>query len=334
MAISVYKCDTCKREIELTRNVKGLETVGHCIITHGCRGSLFQTELHPDYVRGSIPDPVVGLDDWKQRKVLHNHVQSIQRTEWVIEHNMGVLPTVSVFVNRPLENNLKNQEEIIPIDIIAIDDNILKLVFDRAWAGNAQLVSKQSDPNLLKPKIRVTTKTADTYQLSNLGEITIATKATSPYISLLIKFISSTGQEFEHEFSIDNQPSINSPWQDAGRVIINSNSVRQPFQVRSFSGITNDIRSGNITSGSTFTIIAIDESGTGANFRNIKKGDVLILLASAPYDIIDKIIDKYIDVYNVSDINNPFGFFYNNGEFFATAPTVTPVFPTILSIDN
>ncbi len=70
MAIVVYKCDVCKREKEYIRNVEGIEKIQRCTITHGCRGKLFQVELLPDYIRASSSARVLGLDEWRERKVL------------------------------------------------------------------------------------------------------------------------------------------------------------------------------------------------------------------------------------------------------------------------
>ena len=99
MAIVVYKCDVCKRDIELEQNIKGLENIQRCTITHGCRGKLYQTKVLPDYVRGRLPDQVAGLDDWRQRTVLYNHEQTIESDSWLVNHNLGTFPSVSVFVN-------------------------------------------------------------------------------------------------------------------------------------------------------------------------------------------------------------------------------------------
>ncbi len=345
MAIVIYKCNTCKREIELQRNITGLETVGRCVITHGCRGSLYQTKLHPDYVRGSLPDPVIGLDDWRQRKVLHDHQQPIERDEWVIEHNMGVVPSVSVFVDRPIQDDPDNREEITPEDVTAISDNVLVLKFDRPWSGIAQLVSKQSDPDLLRPTTRIFEEEEEPFQISNLGELSIATRIypsdpaldlSGAVVSLILQFNSTSGNVLSELYSADDQPSLLSPWQGSAydRIVVNVQSARQPFTVRSFNGITTEMTVGNIDSGSTFMFMAIDPTGEGTNFRPIEKGEVLILLATEPYDIVDKVFDRYIDVADVTEENNPFGFFYNNGEFFATPDIITDVFPAILNIDN
>lgn len=345
MSIVNYKCDTCKRDIELPRNITGLETVGRCVITHGCRGSLYQTNLFPDYIRGSLPNPVVGLDDWKQRKVLHNHRQTIERNVWIIEHNMGVIPTVSVFVNRPIEGNEDNQEEIVPVDIIAIDDNVTQLIFDRAWSGRAQLLSKQSDPNLLRPTTRIMEDTESAVQLSNLGEITIATRInpvlsnpdlSQPVISIQITYDSTSGAIVEELYSADDQPSLLSPWRSSSydRIVVNVNGSRQPYTVRSFNGIVPDITTGGIGSGSTFKFTQVDPNGTGLSLRNIDDGEILILLASSPYDTVDKILNKYINVSTVTSENNSFSFFFNNGEFYATPDIVKNVFPAIINIDS
>jgi len=335
MAIVVYKCNTCKRTIEIQRNVKGLDVIGRCVITHGCRGSLFQTKVHPDYIRGSIPDPVLGLDDWKQRKVLHNHTQAIERDEWIIEHNMGVVPTVSVFVDRPIQSNPNNQEEITPTDIIFIDDNNLKLVFDRPWSGTAQLISKQSDPNLLQPLVRTVTQTSAPFQISNLGEISIATRESESAITLNITYETTSGELIVESYIADDQPSVNSAWQDTAynNIVVNINSVKQNFTVRSFNGITSNMTSGVIDSGSTLKFISV-ASGSPLTSSAINKGEVIILLATAPYDTVDKVLDRYIDVANITDENNPNGLLYNNGEFFATTETVTTVYPPISNIDS
>jgi len=127
MAIVVYKCDTCKRDIELIRNIEGLETVQRCVITLGCRGKLYQTKVHPDFTRAALPTDVLGLDNWLQRKVLHNHEQTIESTEWLVTHELGTFPAISVFVDRPTTEDPNNREEILPTDIRIVDNDTLTL---------------------------------------------------------------------------------------------------------------------------------------------------------------------------------------------------------------
>lgn len=333
MAIVVYRCDTCKREIELQRNIEGVEHVGRCNITHGCRGKLYQVDLHPDYIRGSLPDSVSGLDDWRGRKVLHNHQQAVERTEWTIVHNMGVVPSVSAFGDRPIEGNLKNRVEITPTDTVIVNDNTIKLVFDRPWSGIAQLVARQSDPDLFKPVIREQVAVESPLQLSAEGEITIATKVgtISPTTNIIldITYATPTNTDLTVQYTADTAPSILSPWVDYDEGIIVKGSI---YTVRSFNALIPEMTTGAILSGSTFKFTGIDTTGTGTATVAINPGDVLILLADSPFEAVDKIVDRYIDVTDVSASKNPNGFYYNGGEFFADPTVERSVYPHIRSV--
>jgi len=333
MAIVVYKCDTCKREIELQRNIEGLEHVGRCNITHGCRGKLYQVRLLPDYIRGTIPDPVSGLDDWKSRKVLHNHAQAVERDEWIIVHNMGAVPIVSVFVDRPIEGNLDNREEITPDDIIIVNDNTIRLVFSRSWSGIAQLVARQSDPDLFKPTIREAVEVESPIQFSSGGEISIATRigsfnATSA-ISLEVEFTTPSGITDTVQYSIDTEPSLASPWVDYDQGVIVKGQI---YSVRSFNGIVPEMTFGAIGSGSTFKFTGVDSSGGTGTPSPIATGDILVLLAGSPYQPVDKILNQYVDVTDVTSEKNPSGFYYNNGEFFVVPEVPRDVYPLIRSV--
>ena len=340
MAIVVYKCDTCKREVELQRKPKGVETVGRCVITHGCRGKLYQTDLLEDFIRGSIPDPVVGLDDWHQRIVLYNHTQTLEREEWLIEHGMGIIPAVTALIEQEISGVGVTDIEITPDDTIIIDDDTIKLVFDRPRKGKAQLLSVQSDPDLLNPLIRTTTETTEPIQISNLGEITIATRVEinqvpDPVVSMSLLFNTTDNFQIPELYAADDNPSLNSPWNGSQfrQLIINVKSRRQLYITRSFTGLTPSFTTGVINSGSSFVFAGIDTTGTGDNIRDIETGEVLILLASRPYATVDKIFDQYIDVTDVTDTNNQFGFFYNNGEFFADVSIIQSVFPPITNVE-
>lgn len=332
MAIVVYRCDTCKREIELQRNIEGLEHVGRCNITHGCRGKLYQVRLYPDFVRGTLPDPVSGLDDWKARKVLHNHEQAIERDEWIIEHGMGVLPIVSVFGDRPIEGDLENRVEVTPTDIVAVTDNIVRLVFDRPWSGMAQLVARQSDPDLLQPAQRVTIPTVAPLQLTTTGEFTIATRideiAFDQAFAINVTFHTPNGIDYPVSYAIDTAASLVSPWSDYKRVVIKGNI----YTIRSFNAIVPDMTTGVIASGSTFTFDGIDLANTGT-FSNITPNTLLMLMATAPFEEADKITDKFIDVTAIPNPEDPTqNFFFNNGEFFSEASVATSVYPLIRNV--
>jgi len=329
MAIVVYKCDVCKREIELQRNITGLERVNRCTVTLGCRGKLYQTKNLPDYIRGNMPDEVSGLDDWQPRRVLYNHTQTIARDTWTIEHDLGTNPSISVFVKRPLENDLEHQEEITPTDVVIVDKNTLTLVFDRAWSGVAQLVARQTDPDLLHPVTTTAAVETVAYQrLTNSGEITIATTVAlgDPEGNVYIDatFTNTIGVQYTKTFTVDSYPSIDSPWSDVGRVVVKG----KVYKVRSFNLIIPEIIGGEVVSGSTIKLTNISFSGSPGGSQPIAAGQVLLLLASDPYTTFDKITNKFIDVADTTDIS----IFYDAPEFYSTTDVIQNTYPTIRSV--
>lgn len=331
MAIVTYKCDVCKREIELQRNIHGLETPHGCIITHGCRGKLYFKELLTDFVRGQTPEDVIGLDNWQQRRVLFNHEQAIERDEWIIIHNLGNSVSVSAFVNQPTQDDPDNLVEIDPDDIIIDSADAIRLRFSRPYSGIAQLVARASDPQLLQPVAPVAEAVVTSLQLSNLGEITLATKIPAdgivePIINVQLTF--STPQETTQvfEYVVDDSPQLNSPWVDFNNVIINGSL----YVVRSFYAIKPEMVSGVVGNGSTFRFTAIDAYDDTV-FRPIVKDEMFLLLAASPFTTVDKITEQVTDVTDVTETLNPFSFAYDTGEFFTTTNTLQTIYPPVRS---
>ena len=177
MAVVGYQCSVCKRTINLIQNKVGLDWIGNCNITLGCRGQLIQQELYLDYTRGSLPDNVVGLKNWTQRQILYNFTQTVDRQNWVITHNLGTLPSVQIYVNVPLSADPTNMVEILPTEIIYNSDDQLTLILPRAYTGIAQLIARASNPDILNPRPRpAVTSVAPTIQLTNAGLLSIATR--------------------------------------------------------------------------------------------------------------------------------------------------------------
>jgi len=336
MAIVVYKCDVCKRDIELEQNLKGLENIQRCTITHGCRGKLYQTKVLPDFVRGRLPDQVAGLDDWRQRKVLYNHKQTIERENWAVKHDLGTFPSVSVFVNIPTEADPDNQEEIIPTDIVIVDEDNLILKFDKALSGLAQLVARQSDPDLLRPFVGLNISVEDLQQISLTGDIAIATRISTigenDAVGLDVEYTTTTNAMIAHSYNDVNLNELdtNSSWQDIDRVIVKGKT----YTVRSFNALIPEMSTETIGSGSTFkfTNIATNGGSPIGTARPIEQDEVLVLFASSPFDSIDKITTQYIDVYDVITSTNNFNFVYDTGEFFADTEIIQDTYPPIRSV--
>lgn len=341
MAIVIYKCDVCKREKGFQRNIEGLEKVQRCTITHGCRGKLFQTEMLPDYIRASAPKRVLGLDEWRQRKVLYNHTQSIARDNWIIEHNLGTFPSTSVFVKIPIEGDPDNVEEIIPTDTVVVDENNTILKFDRAWSGLAQLVARQSDPNLLKPFTRVVdTSAQELQQISNIGEIAIATRISTvgecADVNLTVSYNTTQNTIVEKEYTVNDDPSgTTSSWSDFDTVVIKG----KIYTIRSYQGIYQAMQDETIGSGSTFRFTGITPcTGTGSGSppisRDILQDEVYILFASEPFATVDKLTAQYIDVFDITETTNAFALLYDSGEFFAQKDIIQNTYPSIRIATN
>ena len=99
MAVVVYKCDTCKREIELPQVVDGLEVMSRCVITSGCKGRLSQTSVKTSYLRGKLPDPdPSGLQDWLPRRVYFKLEQPVPLRIWKVVHNLGTNPSQQIYI--------------------------------------------------------------------------------------------------------------------------------------------------------------------------------------------------------------------------------------------
>jgi len=340
MAIVVYKCDVCKREIEKERNINGLENIQRCTITHGCRGKLYQTQVLADFVRGSLPDAVAGLDDWRQRKVLYNHEQTIERDEWVIEHNLGTFPSVSVFINLPTEDDPDNTVEIIPEDTVIVDEDTLLLRFSRAWSGLVQLVARQSDPDLLRPFIGVSADTTTNQQISvtneNVIEVTVATRVSTvnenPTILLGIEYTTVenaimtkdyiTYTDITQDIGVDQSVS---PWQGSDKVIIKG----KIYTIRSFNAFVSEMQDETIGSGSYFRFVSIDD---GSGTRSIEQDEVYLIFAKEPYAKVDKLNNKYIDVFDVDLTNNQFSFIFDSNKLFAEDVIIQEIYPPIRSI--
>lgn len=323
MSVILYQCDTCKRQKEFARNPTGLETVGRCTITHGCRGRLFQTKVLQDHTRVNIPDSVQGLDDWFQRKALHNHTQSIKNQVWTIEHNLGTFPSVNVFVDRPIQGNRSNREEITPTDIVTIDENTTELHFDRDWSGIAQLVARQTDPDMFDTNQTRRAEEQPDVQLTTNGILTIATLVNrfeqSPILTFDVTYTPSSGNSTTITHSFNLQTELNSPWSDTNRIIVKGKT----YQIRSINIINQIV--GTVSSGTTLQFTDVNDGNTT---DSIKPNETLILLSKPPYSNVDKQTQQLIDVTNINQSSNS-SLYYDSSNIFAQPQLIQQTFPPI-----
>lgn len=328
MAVIVYQCDTCKRRKQFTQTPNGLETVGRCTITLGCRGQLFQERLLRDFSRPKQPDPVEGLDDWLQRRVLYNHTQVIQSKTWTVTHNLGTLPFVDVLVDVQTSGRKPSQESFTPEDIITIDENTTELRFDRPRSGKAQFIARQSDPKLLTPNVAPERETvdqdederSDTMQVTHSNVLTIAVldKQFGEDVTMTLNTVYDPSDDspttLSHTFDYGSR-SKDSPWNNVSDIFIRG----KKYNVRTFD-IANQTTT--ISSGSSITF---DSVSLESSEQPIKKNQILILLAKEPFENVDIITDRFIDISTVVGSS----MFLDGQEMFADSTAIQTIFPPI-----
>lgn len=324
MGVVVYTCDTCGREKMVVRNKKGLEHIGRCNITLACRGKMIQTNLFPSYKRGDITEPVEGLDEWYPRKILHNHDQSIDSKEWVVSHNFGTDPAVIAYIDNDINDD---RIEVTPEEIEIISPETLKIKFNKAYSGVAQLIARQSHPNLFNPIPEPLIEEETSRIITTDGQWTVGTRMNSVGISSIIRirvtYVSGNDDPYQVEYDIDDIPAYPSPWSDYERVSIKG----QLYTVRSFKFHHSQMtRNGKIKPGAYAYISLISETDT-SNFRPIEKEEVVILLANEPYKSIDKNRFIYIDAFDA--LENTTSLVYNDTVLYCLPDIIKSIHPPI-----
>ncbi len=311
MTVIVYKCDTCKREKEILENEKGLESIYRCTITKGCHGKLTRHKVLKDFIREQLSDDVVGLDNWVPRNLLYNHTQHLKSKEWVIEHNLQTFPSIQVYVYRPIDGKFQ-LSEIVPEQILPIDENNIKVIFNREYDGIAQLIARNTkvfdDVEFIEPSV-------DIIQVSNSQELTILTQLSKFDTDNIILTLEYTNVDYTITtlYAVDRQPSIISPWVDYNKVLYKG----KLYDVRSFNINIEEMASGLIKNNSTVKI-------THINGNPIIENDCHIVMANPPFETFDKVVDKIIDCFDT--ISKPLDLIYNT-DIYARATIIKTIYP-------
>ena len=348
MAIIRMKCTTCKREIEIPENKKGLEVINRCVITSGCRGEMYRIDRKIDYIRGEFPSRVPGLTEYTPRRALYNHIQSIPSNQWFITHNLGVAPSVQVEIsNTSVESTQENvpcalrdeaalttTTETTDFTIEITSPNTLIITFPENRTGLAQMIARSTSP------VVISTVEAEvpTFQLtSTQSHLTIATlNDTIPSgntITLNFVFLPpGSSSTVSQSYTIDSTPDPVSPWYDLPvpqTVFIQG----RRYKVRSFNVFILSFENGTIPDGSAFYIESInDGAGSSPESRPLETGEVVALLALDPYAGVDKITTRLLDFSRVTASNAESSLFHEDGEFFAFDNVLTSTFPPIIEV--
>lgn len=234
MAVVVYKCDTCKREIELVRNPIGLEVMSHCVITNNCKGVLHQTDVKSSHIRGKLPDPdPSGLQDWIPRQVYFKMNQEVPLIRWKVNHNLNTNPSLQVHVYLDDGSLIETTDYTYNM----ISPHQIDITFDGARRGIVQCFTRSPSYERLEKNNDNKQVVVDTYiNTTGSGVMTFAVPATTELNTLKIGFVSaSTSAVVYHEpIAFTTQTSPLSPWWKQ----LSGNSINKVF----FSGKTWDVR--------------------------------------------------------------------------------------------
>jgi hypothetical protein len=148
MAVIVYECDTCIREIEIVRNSQGLNTINRCIITNGCKGTLRETSERLNGVFGKSIEDVDGLDNYRSRNILSITSQILSSSSWTISHNLNTDPTTHVYIDSVSITGIKSRTLLDPDEYVAtyVNHNTTLVEFATSFTGIVHSVSRSSNP--------------------------------------------------------------------------------------------------------------------------------------------------------------------------------------------
>jgi hypothetical protein len=322
---AVYQCDVCKRKIRVPTNKYGLDIIQRCIITKTCPGKLHKviTTAEANKV-SSVPPSLPNVQDWSQRRVFYLHEQPIENTIWAIEHNLANKPSVQVFITVQVDGEDVLQEAD-PLEVRIIDLNNVEVEFASPQKGQAQCLAFSS-ANTVNPDVGTPTVVAqETMQLTNNGELTIATADASVLLDITVEYrsVNVPGGIVNVDYvGVDNQPSLTSPWVGASKVFLNG----RQYTVRSFNIVTQPLApavfaANMVANGSQFLFPSL---GTTPNQN-------LILLGTPPFTIVDRVVNKYIDIATINQTQPEL--LYAGGEAFAAPSIIRSAYPHVYVVD-
>ena len=348
MATITYQCSVCSRTIDILEKPANINVFSKCVITNGCRGKLNKLSRNQDNNRESFPSPVLGLQDYVQRRAFYEHNQQILNSEWKIQHNLGAVPAIDVFIQTDTSTPTLTKLDNSAYKINIIDKNTCSITLGGPYTGIAHLVARTSNQEFNIAPIQ----SIDLFKVTFGGIFVFAipkyltkfevppqpplTPADLP-LDLLNEDIrirvSVTEPNKEEIICVEriNLRTLNStPWVGWKEILLRK---RRNYYIRyksifSFTSTfeLDTVSSGDIPDGTQVKFLEID-FGTGS-FQPIEQGDLLLLLASPPYQAIDKIRNQVIDVGAM--IKNDYDYFlYRGGELYTSPSNIQSTYPQI-----
>lgn len=362
MATISYKCDTCKRNIELVENSQGFTVFGKCVITNGCRGKLYKTERNPNNVRESAPTFTGGVDNYVPRRAFNEFTQGLMSDKWKVSHGLGTTPATFVY-------ELTGDGQTVPIDnsyytVQEVDKNNIILIFPRKMRGIVQSVARSTVPLIPStlPEDEIVLQASSkgiitfaipkylTQIVGNIPDVsppaitptlTPSPTPTSTPVNLPLGLCTVDDIQIEIEIIRPNEEPVvcferipyqvdnKSPWTGWNEVLIRKrrNYCIRTVNILSLKIFGNaNLKATDIPNGTRIRFLRIDY-GTGRTVEIPSRG-LLMLLSQNPHEYVDKIKDRLIDVGElIGDVPNYF--VYNDGELFLDESKVEKTYPDI-----
>lgn len=342
MSTVKYKCDTCKREIEVVEQRDGMTSYNKCIITKGCRGKLYKTLRNPYNVRGFLAEPnEPSLFNYFPRRAFFEYIQEIPNKVWKIRHGMGIFPAVVVY---EVINGSRIRLDRDQYTVKLISDLEIEVSFPNSTTGVVHCVARSTkdlEPLSSPDETGLTQVTNDNIlSLALLGKITDSVTETDSIFTcdrddILIN-ISIREPDREEVFCAENISSHDetlSPWIDWNALISRKrrNYCIKSADLKNFVSIQefyNDIS--EIPDGTELRIISIK---FGNPFETLRSRNLFALLADPPFNNSDKRRDILVDIAEVSAsrINNSFIFI--GGELYLPDDQIEGIYPPLERAD-
>ena len=339
MATIKYQCDTCKRDIELLENSRGLNMFSSCTITEGCRGKMYKLSRNAYNFREAFreADPAGNLENFAPRKIFFKHYQSILSDKWIIKHNLNTQPVVKVFLES------EDGTQIVPVgsnvfSVINKSSNELEIVFSGSFTGQAHLIAR----SISEDSIDTIPDTENLTQISynNTLSFAVISRYRTPFREIYTNGpiqLDIVLQEPNEEpiFCVETLSGLEaglSPWNDFRSILFRR---RRNFNVKTkniadFRVIKDRYESlQDIPQLTRLTIKGINLFPDTETFSEIKSKQLLLLLANSPYDKADKNLGQLIDIGEIGQKSENTSFVFVNGVLYSDPSNIEVVYPKI-----
>lgn len=348
MATIICKCTTCKKSIEIVENIYGLTTIGKCTITEGCKGKLVKQDRNAAAIAqsGYMKAASTVTTNYSKRKTFYQREQTLRSSTWIVKHELGVEPTVFVYVN-DVTTGTQKQLPKKAYTIRPIDANTIQIVFPEPTSGVVQCIARSSvpyTPSTLPsntPMRQISTNGVLTFgiprYLTQIAPHPTPIIADVPYdlcsglatIRVEVEIRKPNEEPVVCFEELSNHIDIRSPWSGWQTVLVEGrrDTCIKTLPILKMKAFGNaELTKYDIPEGTRIRILRVDY-GIGVP-QNIPSRGLLLLLSNPPFEVIDKDRHNLVDVGELRGESNGY-FVYQNGEFLLIDDLVESTYPQI-----